>query len=98
MAERLIVALSKSVEGNTSGGSNPPLSARLVTGPAAEGCGFFVRRRGELVRPTWGGQKTQASEASLWSWGEAEAPILGVNEANPSISSSHQHQPCRYKR
>ena len=28
VAERLIVAVSKTVEGNTSGGSNPPLSAR----------------------------------------------------------------------
>ena len=27
MAERSIVAVSKTVEGNTSGGSNPPLSA-----------------------------------------------------------------------
>jgi hypothetical protein len=29
VAERLIVAVSKTVEGNTSGGSNPPLSAQI---------------------------------------------------------------------
>lgn len=38
MAERSIVAVSKTVEGNTSGGSNPPLSAGE---PAPLGRGFY---------------------------------------------------------
>lgn len=41
MAERSIVAVSKTVEGNTSGGSNPPLSAGK---PAPHsGAGFLCR-------------------------------------------------------
>jgi hypothetical protein len=47
VAERLIVAVSKTVEGNTSGGSNPPLSATALVKkhqkPANSAfAGFFV--------------------------------------------------------
>jgi hypothetical protein len=46
MAERSIAAVLKTVEGNTSGGSNPSLSASLVIAPAALLRVFCLERMG----------------------------------------------------
>jgi hypothetical protein len=53
MAERSIAAVLKTVEGNTSGGSNPSLSANQMDAPALPGH-FCLKRTRELrSQRTW---------------------------------------------
>jgi hypothetical protein len=49
VAEWSIAAVLKTVEGQTSGGSNPSLSADELVAPHSRGI-FYSRTRGELVR------------------------------------------------
>ncbi len=57
MAEWSNAAVLKTVEGHTSGGSNPSLSAKIK--PAPVGAGFFIPTRPELVRKAGGNKKTK---------------------------------------
>ena len=49
MAERLNVAVSKTVEGHTSGGSNPSLSADLNECPTLKAGAFCIWERSERI-------------------------------------------------
>ena len=68
MAERSIAAVLKTVEGQTSGGSNPSLSAKHEQNSAQPfGWAFFMTRtRAELARVSGRGIKKAARSAALF--------------------------------
>ena len=83
MAERSIAAVLKTVEGQTSGGSNPSLSAKQRMTPQ---CGAFLL----AAEPGLPGRREQTkktvSEANGHSW--FEVPLNGITAGNPSLSAN----------
>ena len=64
VAEWSIAAVLKTVEGYTSGGSNPSLSADDSMAPLSRGI-FYARTRAELARSGCGKQKTKTAKGRL---------------------------------
>jgi hypothetical protein len=79
MSERFNEAVLKTVEGHTSGGSNPSLSADLLNNPVKAGY-FYPANRVSLVR----------RDARVVEWDGLENRCMGncTEGSNPSLSAN----------